>query len=262
MATRAMVLAVVCSTLMLSCADQRDGAGETQEIIDNLVQAGFPASDVMVAGGVVYQGRDAAVSLQASREMLQVDGSTTEEQYRTTNLVAPTLRVICINGAALASFTKLSQGLDLAIANYTNLNLIFNMSRRTTDFTGCSTVITVRVVSGTGASSGFPSGGLPFATINIGAGLNGPEFTLDQVECIITHELGHVLGLRHSDWFNTSFSCGTGGSEGTGTVGAILIPGTPSGATDSIMNACACRSGTTGELSLSDIAALLALYGL
>lgn len=260
MATKAMVLAMACSTLMLSCADQRDSAGETQEIIDNLVQAGFPASDVMVAGGVVYQGRDAAVSLQASREMLQVDGSTTEEQYRTTNLVAPTLRVICVNGAALASFTKLSQGLDLAIGNYNSLNLLFNLVRTSGSTTGCSTVITVRVVSGTGASSGFPSGGLPFNTINLGAGLNGPGFTLDQVECIITHELGHVLGLRHSDWFNTSFSCGTGGSEGTGTVGAILIPGTPSGTTESIMNACACGPETTGEFSASDITALQVLY--
>ena len=45
-------------------------------VIENLVQAGFPADDIMVVDDAVYVGRDAVVSLAASREMLEAPGST------------------------------------------------------------------------------------------------------------------------------------------------------------------------------------------
>lgn len=265
MFTRATVLALACSALMFGCADQRDNTDETQEIIDNLSQAGFPRSEIMVVDGVVYVGRDAAVSLQASREMLDISGSSTQEQYRTTNLISRNLTTVCVDVRLCANHsTKFANALTNAINNYTALNLTFNMSGRTTDFTGCSARITCRLASGvTGGSSGFPSGGLPFNTINIGTGLDSSTFSTDTVEHVMTHEIGHTIGFRHSDWFNRSISCGSGGSEGTSTVGAILIPGTPSGATvgGSIMNACF-RQSETGEFTSTDITALNALYGL
>jgi hypothetical protein len=215
----------------------------------------------MVVDGVVYVGRDAAVSLQASREMLEVDSSVTDEQYRTNNLVSRSLTTICVNGSAFTSFSaKFSTALDLAITNYNNLGLTFRMVR-TTSSSGCAATITARVSTGTGGSAGFPSGGLPFNTINIGSGLNSSTFSTDTVEHVITHELGHCVGFRHSDWFNRSISCGSGGTEGAGTVGAIHISGTPTGATvgGSLMNACF-RTSETGEFTSSDVTALTTLY--
>ena len=44
------LLAVYCSALALGCAGQ---SLETQEIIDNLMQAGFPVDDIQVVGDVV-----------------------------------------------------------------------------------------------------------------------------------------------------------------------------------------------------------------
>jgi len=236
-----------------------DGTDETQEIIDNLVQAGYPANDIMVVDGIVYVGRDAAVNLQASREMLQVDDSVSDEQYRTTNLVGTAVTTICVNGAAFTG--KFSQALDLAIANY-NIGLRFTMRRTSGSTTGCSATITARTTSGTGGSSGFPSGGRPFNTINIGTGLQSSTFSVDTVEHVITHEIGHTVGFRHSDFFNRSISCGGAATnEGQAGVGAILIPGTPSGATvgGSIMNSCF-RTSETGEFTGSDVTALNALY--
>jgi len=263
MFTRATVLAVACSALMFGCADQRDSADETQEIVSNLSQAGFPSSEIMVVDGVVYVGQDAAVSLQASREMLETDTSSTEEQYRTTNLVSRSLATICVDVRLCANHSaKFSTALTNAINNYTALPLTFNMSGRTTDFTGCNARITCRLAAGvTGGSSGFPSGGLPFNTINIGTGLDSSTFSTDTVEHVMTHEIGHTVGFRHSDWFNRSISCGSGGSEGTSTVGAILIAGTPSGATvgGSIMNACF-RASETGEFTSTDVTALNTVY--
>ena len=258
---RATVLAVACSAVAFGCADSTD---ETQEIIDNLSQAGFPADDIMVVDGIVYVGRDAAVTLQASREMLQVQPSATEEQYRTTNLISRNLTTICIDVRLCANHSaKFADALGRAATNYTNLNLTFNMSRRTTDFTGCSARITCRIAAGvTGGSSGFPSGGLPFNTINIGNGLDSATFSVDTVEHVMTHELGHTIGFRHSDFFNRSISCGGAATnEGQAGVGAILIPGTPSGATvgGSIMNSCF-RTVETGEFTASDRTALTTLY--
>src|SRR5262245_25044357 len=96
----ALVFAVSCSALSFGCGADRTTAEENQEIMDNLVQAGFPASDIMVVDGVVYTGRDGAVSLAASREMIEVVPGDTEEQYRTTNLVGTNITTICVNGAA------------------------------------------------------------------------------------------------------------------------------------------------------------------
>ncbi|HEU4410310.1 MAG TPA: zinc-dependent metalloprotease [Polyangiaceae bacterium] len=271
MIKRAMVLVMGCGALALGCSTEQDAGApqevaavdETPEIIENLVAAGFPADDIMVVDGKVYVGRDAEVSLQASREMLQVDASrgAVPEQYRTSNLVSQNLAVICINGSAFANISKLSQGLDLAIENYNQRNLTFRMERRTTGNTaGCGATIQARVISGTGGSAGFPSGGLPFNTINIGSGLT--QFSTDVVEHVITHELGHCIGFRHSDFFDRSISCGGAPTnEGSGGVGAIHIPGTPTGAVvgGSLMNSCF-RSTENGEFTNSDITALNALY--
>ena len=107
-----------------------------------------------------------------------------------------------------------------------------------------------------------PSVGLPFNTINIGAGLQSNTFGVNTVTHVLTHELGHCVGLRHSDFFNRSISCGGAPTnEGQAGVGAILIPGTPSGATvgGSIMNSCF-RTTETGRFTSTDVTALQALY--
>jgi hypothetical protein len=256
MFTRELVLTMGISAMAFGCAAQ---TSETQEIIDNLVQAGFPADDVMVVDGKVYVGHDAEVSLQASREMLQVDDSASgKEQYRTTNVVSAAVQNICVNGA---EFTGVfSTALNNAIANYNSLGLTFHMTRTTGSTTGCNAVITGRISGPTGGSSGFPSGGLPFNTINIGSGLS--TFAVGTVTHVITHELGHTVGFRHSDFFDRSISCGGAASnEGTAGVGATLIPGTPSGATvgGSLMNSCF-RTVETGRFTSSDITALNFLY--
>jgi hypothetical protein len=93
----------------------------------------------MVVEGTVYVGRDAAVSLAASREMLEVDSSVTEEQYRTTNLVGRNVKTICVDPRPCASFSsKFATALINAADNYTALPLTFDMSVRANgDFIGC-----------------------------------------------------------------------------------------------------------------------------
>jgi len=260
MFSRSMVFAVTCSALAFGCGADRaaDPAADTQEIIENLLQAGFQADDIMVADGQVIVGRDAVVSLEASQEMLRPDDRASgEEQYRTSNLVSRTLTNICVNGAAFTG--SFSTALNNAITAYNNQALTFHMTRTSGATTGCNAVITARVTTGTGGVSGFPSGGVPFNAINIGSGLT--SFASNTIKHVIMHELGHTIGFRHSDFFNRTISCGTGGNEGDGGVGAILIAGTPSGATvgGSVMNSCF-RTVESGNFTGSDVTALQALY--
>jgi hypothetical protein len=251
---RKLSMALLAGVALVGCGV--DTEVENQEIISNLIQAGFPADDIKIHEGMVTVGNDAHVTLQASREMLQRDGSG--EQYRTSNLVGTAVTKICINPTStFNSYSRLSQGLDLAIANYNALGLRIYFARGPS--TGCTANITAQTMSGSGGSAGFPSGGYPYGTINIGTGLQ--NYSVDVNEHVITHELGHAIGFRHTDYYNRAISCGSGGDEGAGSYGAILIPGTPSTATvgGSVMNACF-RSTETGEWTSSDVTALNYLY--
>jgi hypothetical protein len=256
MIKKAAVFVVSCAVLMTGCGG--DAQGDVAEIQANLEQAGFPADDIMVVDGAVYVGRDAQVSLQASREMLE-KGADTAEQYRTTNLVSSGVTTICVNPTAtFNSYSVLSAGLDLAIENYNQQNLSFRMVRGPA--TGCSANIAAKTTTGTGGNAGFPAGGLPYTEINIGTGLQ--SYSVDVSEHVITHELGHCIGFRHSDYYNRAISCGgRRQNEGDAGVGAILIPGTPSTAVlnGSVMNSCFSAS-STGEWTGSDVTALQYLY--
>jgi hypothetical protein len=257
---KATVLAVVCSAWTFGCSSSDPQPGsveEQQEIIDNLVQAGFPRSDIMVADGLVYTGLDAQVTLQASREMLEPVAAG-EEQYRTTNLVGTGVSKICVVPTSqFNGYSRLSAGLDLAIGNYNSLNLRLTFVRGSAS--DCTATISAKTTNGVGGSSGFPTGGKPYGTINIGTGLQ--SYSDDVNEHVITHEIGHTIGFRHSDYYNRSISCGSGGDEGASNVGAILIPGTPSTAKvgGSVMNSCF-RAQESGEWSASDKTALNYLY--
>ena len=257
MITRATVFAMGVSALAFGCSSEMTPAEENEEIVENLVQAGFPVSDIMIVEDKVYTGRDAHVTLAASREMIETDG-TTEEQYRTTNLMSGKTKV-CVNpSSAFNANATLSNGLNLAIANYNALPLVFDFARGPT--TGCSANISITTTSGAGGSAGFPSGGSPYpGPVYIGTGTT--SYGVDVVEHVITHELGHCIGFRHSDYYNRAISCGSGGNEGSAGVGAILIAGTPSTATvgGSVMNSCF-RTSETGEFKSTDVTALNNLY--
>lgn len=252
-----LLFAFTFAILGTACAV--DGQSETDEIVQNLLTAGFPASDIQVVDGNVYVGNDAHVTLAMSREMLDRDGAVIDLdtiQYTTRNLVDPGIHTICVFD--LMGDATLSAGLDLAISRYNALGLNFQLKK---GFIGCDAQITAQWTFGVGGGvSGFPSNGQPFNTITIQTGT--ANFGVPVASHVIAHELGHCIGFRHSDFYNRAISCGGDPvNEGDGGVGAILVPGTPSDAVlnGSVMNSCF-NAGSTGVFTPSDVTALQTVY--
>lgn len=273
MMTKNAILVSAVLSLAVGCYEGADDLGavdrsaEVQEIIDNLVAADYPESEITVLDdGRVMVGNDAEVGLAASREIAgsrrvesELADDITVRQFSTNNLVGSSHDTICINGSAYTG--TLSTALDNAIAKYNGQNLSFQMVRTSGSTSGCDAVITAKKVSGTGGYAGFPSGGKPYNTINIGTG--NASYGVAVTTHVITHELGHCVGFRHSDYYNRSISCGGAAeNEGSAGIGANLIPGTPQSATvnGSVMNSCF-NQNSTGNWTTSDVTALQTLYG-
>ncbi|MGB5818793.1 MAG: M57 family metalloprotease [Saonia sp.] len=188
-------------------------------------------------------------------------GGIQSEQYRTNNLVSQprTISVIGYTGGSFALSSRGRTGLQWAINNYNNLNLGITFTLQFAASTNADMVIFDNSVNNpgrAGGSAGFPSGGNPNKFIQI-YGLANSSNNVN--EHVITHEMGHSVGFRHTDYFSRQ-SCGENINEGSAGVGAILIPGTPSGFDpNSIMLACF-NSGVNGEFNNNDITALRFLY--
>jgi hypothetical protein len=235
-----------------------DVQAENQEILSNLLEAGMPEDSITVSDDAVYLGHDTRVSLEASRELLQ-RGPGTEEHYRSANLVGTAVTRICVNpSTTFNSLTRLSQGLDLALAQYNALGLRLTFVRGPA--TGCTANIAVVTASGSGHTSGLPSNGYPYNRITIGTGLN--TYSVDVAEHVLTHTIGHTLGFLHTDAHDPAISCGLsgGGNPDVGGVGGVLIPGSPPAtAGGSLMNTCIPLT-TDGEFTTSDRWAFGYLY--
>lgn len=193
-------------------------------------------------------------------------GEASSELLALSNRVGPSVHNICINGTAFTG--AFSTALNNAIASYDALALTFRFTRTTGSTVGCNAVITARVLPDFGIGSGFPSGGLPYNTLGLGSGFGIHNNAV--LTHIITHLLGHDIGLVHSDVGPaTPVSCGPdqdiipnfgGSGQGGSGVGVVIIPGTPSPTPGgSVMNTCVPAS-TNGRFTSSDISGLNYYY--
>lgn len=254
------VVGTACVVVLFSC--RKNAATEqndtpSQEALNKIYNLGFSNKNVfMDEGNYVVEGDIvlSQASLDAAPDMkfLRV-GS--EEQYRTNNLVAAPRTIRVSMSSKLPS--SYIAALDEALARYNAENLLITFQR-------VSSGADITLVSGHGnylASAGFPtSTGEPYDQVKINASqLNGqPQATIASV---IAHELGHCIGFRHTDYMDRSFSCGGQPvNEGASTVGAILIPGTPSGPDRNSWMLSCIGSGQDRPFNNNDKTALGVLY--
>lgn len=185
-------------------------------------------------------------------------------QFRTFNLVSgPNQTVDIIGYTGNDQFGLSNKGrtaLQWAVNNYNRIsgsNLRFNLTFGT-NFGNKDMVVYDNSANNNGAGgvAGFPDAqGRPNKFVQI---YNLESASTNVNEHVITHEIGHSVGFRHSDYYDRQ-SCGGFSNEGAGSIGAVQLPGTPTRDFNSIMQACF-SSNEDGEFSGNDITALRAMY--
>lgn len=205
------------------------------DVLNNIARLGFSTDKI------VYDEEDMGYIVEGDIFLSESDLESVPnefrvpeaEQYHTFNLVTGTPRNISVFVAGSLG-TAISNATDVALTRYNDENLGITFSR-----TSNRRQADIQIAKAGGnflASAGFPtSGGDPFNKIKINSNaVSGqPQGT---IASIIAHEIGHCIGFRHTDWFDRSISCGgapTNEGQSTSGVGAVHIPNTPTGASNS-----------------------------
>lgn len=270
------MLAIAASVLVSCESDSQDlpQQDEFGKISEKLVDLGFNVDDLHKTDyngveGYAVEG-DIFLTVDQINEMAPAqtvsNGELNTEHYRTNNVVSTPRTVSVYMDSKFNSDMQVA--FDEALARYNTLSLDITFQRSANSNADISVLagkFRKQPGGGTvlGRSAGFPdASGNPATPITLNQDIYNPRrgsIPADAVT-VIAHEIGHAIGFRHTDYMDRSFSCG--GSfynEGDGGVGAVYIPGTPSGPENGSYM-LSCSNGTDRPFTSGDRTALTAVY--
>lgn len=232
--------------------------GLSTDLKAKITSLGFDAEDAYpVEGGYIVEGdiflsdEDLSNPMNLAHSLVIAE----EEQYHTTNLVTGLPRTITISKSG--NFNQnISSAITNAVARFNAQNLGLTFQE-----VGSNGDINITIVNGGQfiASAGFPtSGGDPYHEVKFNRQYR--NWNNNTLTTVFAHEIGHCIGFRHTDYMNRSYSCGSGGNEGDGGVGAIHIPGTPTGPDAASWMLACIGNGANRPFNANDVTALNALY--
>ncbi|ANE52861.1 M57 family metalloprotease [Flavisolibacter tropicus] len=268
------ILAVAGTAILLITSCKKDvhdspEASVSEATLNQIQAAGFSTDNIQkMDGGYLVEGdiflSDAELASEPTSPNMII---AEEEQYRTFNLVNPntysTIKV-ALNNSSSQHEAVFSSALDEAIRRYNALGLTIKFSRVTSSPN--TTVVAFYEVSNVLGSSGFPtSSGAPYNQVRMNTyhySTSTSSTNINYIATIIAHELGHCIGFRHTDYMRRAYSCGSGGNEGQAKngVGAVLIPGTPSGPDAASWMLACIGSNVNRPFNSNDVKALNYVY--
>jgi hypothetical protein len=256
--------AMSCALLGLIGCQKENAVVEEMAVPDSVISQlkgmGFGTDNVQrTEGGYLVEGDIIVTPEMLSGNVQHQKLRIAEvEQYRTFNTVQRLPRTITVSVSGSIS-TAFSASVNNALARFNAENLGITFQR-----VNSGGNIIIRIVN-TGqyiASAGFPtSSGDPYNEIKYAKKYTS-GYSDGFMTTVLAHEIGHCIGFRHTDYMNRAYSCGSGGNEGQETtgVGAVHIPGTPTGPDpNSWMLACLSAS-TNRPFNANDKTALAFIY--
>lgn len=219
------------------------------EVLAKLRDAGYSTQGLWPFQNGYIVEKDIFMTVDEIMALKPLGDNGRTNQYHTTNMVSYNRLVTVYVSSSLPVYVR--DAVDEACSRYNALQMGLAFKQVTSSSGASITLQPVlwqvtydqfgQPIYPPYASSVFPSSGNPGNTVYINTYWYGSTETTFNIPTVVTHEIGHCIGFRHTDWGDRTFSCGGLGpvSEGSSPDGAIHIPGTPTDAeADSWMLAC------------------------